>query len=282
MTQPTSHNSLTRREFLCGWFPFFWRRNRVTLDGIPFRTVRRGRSSFSYLLIHGNEETAREVLLEHMRRHQGVAHLVAGHGRYIGLAGGRFDPNRIFSHEGAEKNLRALNPRWDAARLAGALARLDRGREKLVRAILPPPGGLLIALHNNSRGYSVRDEAPVSDRVSLADASNPRDFMLCTAVEDYAALARSPFNVVLQNAGPPDDDGSLSRLAARLGVRYVNIEVALGNRTRQREMLAWVIANRPEGGMASALPEALRPGHVPPVGGGFFGGARGGPAQFAG
>jgi len=108
-----------------------------------------------------------------------------------------------------------------------------------VRALLPPAGGLLIALHNNSEGYSVRDEVPISDKVSLADEANPHEFFLCTQSQDYEKLSGSPYNVVLQNTAPPDDDGSLSRLSAIRGVRYVNLECALGKSARQKEMLEW-------------------------------------------
>ena len=75
--------------------------------------------------------------------------------------------------------------------------------------------------------------------MSLADESHPHEFFLCTQVGDYEKLAASPYNVVLQNSAPPDDDGSLSRLAAKRGVRYVNLECALGNGAKQREMLEW-------------------------------------------
>jgi hypothetical protein len=45
---------------------------------------------------------------------------------------------------------------------------------------------------------------------------------------------------VLQKAAPKEDDGSLSRLAAARGVRYVNLEVGLGHAGRQKEMLDWI------------------------------------------
>jgi hypothetical protein len=53
-------------------------------------------------------------------------------------------------------------------------------------------------------------------------------------------LATSPYNVVLQRSLPKEDDGSLSRLAAKRGVRYINLEVALGRREKQEEMLVWL------------------------------------------
>ena len=105
---------------------------------------------------------------------------------------------------------------------------LDRGREKLVRALTPPRGGLLVALHNNSEGYSVNDEVPISDQTSLRQPAQPHAFFLCTNPADFEVLKASPYNVVLQQHGPKQDDGSFSRLAAARGIRYVNLEVAPG------------------------------------------------------
>ena len=42
------------------------------------------------------------------------------------------------------------------------------------------------------------------------------------------SLSSGPYNVVLQNILPENDDGSLSWEALRRGVRYLNIETRLG------------------------------------------------------
>jgi len=240
---------LSRREFLAygaalGWIPFL-RPRHVSLAGARFRIHRNGRSPRRYLLIHGNEETARAVLLYHIRMHEGIAFEIEGHTRNIDVAGGLVDPNRMFSRVGAEASLRRLNPEWGPDRIAAALRVLDTGREKLVKAFFPPPGGLLIALHNNSQGYSVEDEEADSDAGSLREPENPHAFYICTSPADFRVLAGSPYNVLLQNRAPKVDDGSLSRLAAARGVRYVNLEVALGRKDRQREMLDWLDWNLP-------------------------------------
>jgi hypothetical protein len=99
---------------------------------------------------------------------------------------------------------------------------------------------MTIALHNNSSGYSVASEAPISDQVSLREPANPHAFFLCTDPRDFEVLKTSPYNVVLQQHGPKQDDGSLSRLAAARGFRYVNLEVAAGQTDRQWEMLNWL------------------------------------------
>jgi len=235
---------LDRREFLVASLPFFWRKKPFeTLDHIRFQVIRGERSPHRYLLIHGNEETAREVLVEHMDAHGGIAWLVTGHDRNVEIAGAKLDPNRMFSREGAEKNLRKLNPDLSQERIESVLDTLDRGREELEAHLFPPPDGRLVALHNNSEGYSVKDEVPISDDTSLPQADHPREFFLCTNQDDFAALAKSPYNVVWQWRAPKEDDGSLSRLAARRGVRYVNLEVALGEHRKQVEMLGWLEKN---------------------------------------
>jgi hypothetical protein len=235
---------MTRRDFavaasIFGWLPFL-RPKHIELAGARFRITRYGHSKRRYLMIHGNEETARAVLTAHIRSHEGIAYIVEGHTRNVPVEGGLIDPNRMFSRVGAEANLKKLNPDWPPERIAAALAVLDRGREKLVRALFPPAGGLIVALHNNSEGYSVVDEQPISDAGSIREPDNPHAFFLCTDEGDFRKLSTSPYNVVLQKAAPKEDDGSLSRLAAARGVRYVNLEVGLGHAGRQKEMLDWI------------------------------------------
>jgi len=235
---------VSRRELLVygslfGWFPFF-RKHHVSLAGATFRIYRNGNSKRHYLLIHGDEATAREVLTRHIQAHEGIAYIVESKTREVPIEGGKLDPNRMFSRVGAEANLRKLNPDWPQEKMQAALAALEKGRPKLVQELLPPPGGLLIALHNNSSQYSVRDEEAISDEKSIREPDNPHAFYLCTDPGDYRKLATSGYNVVLQKSAPKEDDGSLSRLAAARGLRYVNLEVALGHSGRQKEMLDWL------------------------------------------
>jgi hypothetical protein len=230
----------SRREFLAfGWFPFF-RPKHISLAGARFNILRNGSSPRRYLLIHGNEETARAVLTHHMETHEGIAYLIESHTRNVTVDTAEIDPNRVFTRAGAEASLKRLNPNGSPQQLESALQILDRGRERLLKALLPPGRGLLIAVHNNSDEYSVTDEQPISDAVSLREPGNPHAFFLCTDPADFALIAQSAYNVVLQQKKPVEDDGSLSRLAANRGVRYVNLEVRMGNSDRQTEMLRWL------------------------------------------
>jgi hypothetical protein len=76
--------------------------------------------------------------------------------------------------------------------------------------------------------------------VALNDEKHPDEFMLCSSAADFTILANSPFNALLQDKPQGQDDGSLSRLCAARGVRYVNIEAAQGTGQGQQRMLKWL------------------------------------------
>jgi len=238
--------SLTRRATLAGFLPFWpFRARHHKIAGIKFDIIRHGRSTHRYFHVHGNETTARELLHDHMKKFKGTGFTIQSLERQVPLGALSIDPNRMFSREGADRNLRRVNPGLSEAALQNALIYLERNRRKFVKGILPPAGGLLIALHNNGPGYSVHTEVPISDQVSLADPENPREFMLAVNRADFDILKTSPFNVVLQDKAPPDDDGSLSRLCTVMGIRYINIEARLGNLEGQRRMLEFIETKLP-------------------------------------
>lgn len=245
MTRPF-HNPVTdatRREFLGSFLTalLFWRpRNRRTLAGIDFLRLRNGHANRRYLLIHGNERTAREVLTKFLANNRGTAWLVRNTTRNVTLGAGELDPNRMFSRDGAERNIRILNPGWSEAQIQNGLLYLDNRRRQVLDAVRPHDGDVLIAVHNNTEGYSVRDEVEASNRVALNDAVNPHEFCLCTSDADFDLLSRGVYNVVLQQRPSGPEDGSLSRYAARSGFRYVNIEAGLGQAGKQQAMLEWV------------------------------------------
>jgi hypothetical protein len=229
-----------RREFLGAISLPFFRPGHISMGGAKFRIIRNGHSKRRYLLIHGNEESAREVLLRHIQVQEGIAYVVENHTRNVPVVGLQVDPNRMFSRVGAQASLQRLNRDAAEPALNHALAELDHGRDRLLHALTPPHGGLTVALHNNNQGYSVTDEVPISDETSLRESGNPHAFFLCTDPKDYVVMKQSPYNVVLQQHGPKSDDGSLSRQAAARGFRYVNLEVGLGHPDRQMEMLRWL------------------------------------------
>jgi len=237
--------TLGRRSFLFSLLPIFANRDGLlrprseVLCSIDFEIRRYAlRTPRRYLFIHGDEDTARAILSAYSNDHDGITYLVTGKEREVNIAGAKIDPNRMFSRVGAEKSIRDLNPNMDAGKITAALDYLDHNRERLIRRLTPEKGSRLVALHNN-RDYSVKDEVAASDQTSLKQPDLPGNFFLCTSPSDYDILKQSPYNVVLQTKSEPDD-GSLSRLAAKRGFRYINLECHLGNYEDQMAMLRWM------------------------------------------
>lgn len=239
MTQNTD-SGIGRRGFVTGMFPaLFHRRGEREICGVRFRVMERGMPSpRRYLVIHGDEDTARDVLTKRMATLAGRALIVTGKTRHVEVRGLKIDPNRMYSKAGADLSLKRLNANAGAAKLEDVSHWLDGHREKLLSLVTPGPGSRLFALHNN-RDYSVKDELAASDEVALNQPDMPRHFFLCTDKRDFQILKGSPYNVVLQTKSDPDD-GSMSRLAARRGFRYINLECAIGDYAGQMARVDWL------------------------------------------
>jgi hypothetical protein len=209
--------------------------------GVRFQVLRHGQSPKRYLFIHGDEYTAFDVLAKFMAAHDGLAYLAMGKDRNVEILGAKIDPNRMWSRVGADKSLRAQNAVIAEAKIAEVLHFLDGEREGMISRLTPGRGSRPVALHNN-RDYSVQDEVTASDSISIRQPDKPRYFFLCTKAADFGTLKRSPYNVVLQTK-PEPDDGSLSRLGAQRGFRYINLECAIYDEEAQRERLEWLERN---------------------------------------
>lgn len=239
-------SDISRRRFLLG--AFFLRAHGRTVErlaGIEFIHLSKGDSSRRFLRIHGNEETAREALERVMESTPGEAWIVTSKTRLVLVEGMQLDPNRIFSRGGAARNLRWLNPAAPPAVQAAVLDYLDRERPRLLGALTPPPGGLIVAVHNNGAGYSMETEAALSQAVHRPRPGAEREFFLATDPEDFRRIAAGPYNAVLQDDAPGEDDGSLSRLCAARRIRYVNLEAPHGRLETQTGMLRWLLATLP-------------------------------------
>ncbi|MCZ2157587.1 MAG: hypothetical protein LC114_27445 [Bryobacterales bacterium] len=216
-----------------------------------FRGVYHGGSSRRFIHIHGNETTARLALAQHMETWRGRAFFVSGEARNIRVGGLMIDPNRMFSRVGAQASFKLQNPGASEEAVSAALVALERDVPRLLGALLPRDGGLLISVHNNSEGYNIQTEIPISEAHHLPSPSTPNDFFLATDARDFELLRNSAYNAVLQTRPATEDDGSLSRLCAARGIRYVNVECYAGRLEQQQKMLAWL-----DGTLPLDLPEA--------------------------
>ena len=221
-------------------FIFTMEISETSYCGIEFEIKKNGFSNISYILIHGDEETARMLLSEHISENQGRAFFIKSKQREVPLGPTIVDPNRIFSTIGAKKALKKFKPNWDQNELELILKELDESRNKFLFNLFPSEGGVLIALHNNFRGYNVNNEIENSQLYSIKKEQNPRDFIICTNLNDYKKLKQGPYNIVLQNIMEEGNNGSLSWAALENDVRYINIETRLGWLSQQRKMLKFV------------------------------------------
>ncbi len=225
-------------------FPW-WKPKELFIAGGRFQIIRGKHAKRHYILIHGDESTARDVLAKHLETHPGIGFVTESKTRTIPIDSGQVDPNRIFTRNGAAVSLQKNNPNWNARQTQDALDLIESQREHFLNEVMPRHGELLVALHNNSSDYSVNSEVPISDMRSLKQPDNPHAFFLCTDPNDFQILSTSPYNVVLQQHVRAPDDGSLSRRAAARLARYVNLEVKLGEAERQQEMLTWLEQHLP-------------------------------------
>ena len=217
--------------------------DKVQIATIQFKVIQNGDSDRRYIWLHGDEQTARMALESHMKKNQGKAFLVEGILRESEFYGGIIDPNRIFSSLGAKANIQKYNPRWTRKEKEERLLTIDKDRKIFFKKIFPKNGELLIALHNNYKGYNINKELGRSDAKSIKKDQNPRDFFICTNRSDFEILSQSPFNVVLQEKSPKKNDGSLSWAALINDIRYINIETRLGWLSQQKKMLNYIEKN---------------------------------------
>ena len=212
------------------------------IAGIQFNVIKNGESNRRFIWIHGDEKTAAMLLKRHLKDNYGTAFLIENNKREVYINGYMMDPNRIFSKAGVEKNLIKFNGNISKTAIDKMVNLIANDKEKFFDRITPPNRGLLIALHNNLHAYTIEDEIPLSTEISLKNSEHPHhhNFFICTNRDDYNLLSKSPYNVVLQETDPEEDNGSLSWFANRKGVRFINIETRLGYLSTQTKMLQYI------------------------------------------
>ena len=214
----------------------------VDIAGIQFKVIKNGESNRRFIWIHGDEKTAAILLKRHLKDNYGTAFLIENNKREVYINDYMVDPNRIFSKAGVEKNLIKFNGNISKTAIDKMVNLIANDKENFFDRITPPNRGLLIALHNNMHAYTIEDEIPLSTEISLKNSEHPHhhNFFICTNRDDYNLLSKSPYNVVLQETDPEEDNGSLSWFANRKGVRFINIETRLGYLSTQTKMLQYI------------------------------------------
>ena len=99
--------------------------SELSYCGIKFEVKKNGYSDINYILIHGDEETARMLLNEHIQNNQGRAFFIKSKEREVPIGQTIVDPNRIFSRPGAEKALKKFKTDWQFKELKDLLDQMD-------------------------------------------------------------------------------------------------------------------------------------------------------------
>ena len=208
----------------------------------------------TYLNLHDDENTGVEAALSVIRQHGGrVIELQHGGERNITFALGdtsyTFDPNRMFTDQGANLTLADLS---DSSQAAASAVRAFA--EALLDEISLDTVGTIITLHNNTdERYSVLSYNEGGEYetdvlfVHITDDVDPDDFFFVTDRRLYDRLRAGDFNAALQDNARATDDGSLSVYAGQQGVPYVNVEAEHGHFEMQVKMLEYLVEVLGEG-----------------------------------
>lgn len=196
-----------------------------------------------YYNMHDDENTSVEAMEEVLLEHGGkFVELQFKGKRWIGgwMNSKRhfwFDPNRIYTDLGIYKTLRAY-------RSYNSYSRKEvKKLGQFITKELLKDAKMIIALHNNQRGYSINKYLP--DSIFEEDAAmfflnkdrSPHDFFYIVDTALYDFVASKGYNAVLQNPKSVADDGSLSVYCENNGIPYVNVEAKKGHLKQQVEML---------------------------------------------
>ena len=211
--------------------------SRIVLRQMMFNTE----PLFVLLQLHSNEGTAAAVA-EKLARQEGIPffQLINNKNRLVSFTvSGRqyqFDPNRVFSDKGIEKTL-TLTSRFTKQ----GFTVVRRFRDSLLSFFLPEKP--IVAVHNNTNEhFSIRQYGQLKrGRVHMNAAQDEDDFFITNDAEIFSHLKAKDYNVVLEDAGHLEEDGSLSLYCNRKQVRYINVEAEHGHEEEQYGMLAAVL-----------------------------------------
>ena len=122
---------------------------------------------------------------------------------------------------------------------------MDRDREKFLNILFPDSGEVVIALHNNFKGYNVKLEIPKSDTVSIKKDQTPETFIYVRIEETLKFFQNLPLTLFCKKV-TLKRRWFLSWAAVKWGVRYVNIETRLGWLSMQKRMLRYANEHLPK------------------------------------
>jgi hypothetical protein len=156
-----------------------------------------------------------------------------------------FDPNRIFTQEGAAASLARFN---EQKPVDDTVIKMVRTFADSLLSRIPPAAHTLIALHNNTDSdtastLSIYSYAPGGSEVNEASKvfinyNHDRDnFFYVTTFPLFSKVTAAGYNALLQKQTGMTNDGSLSVYMALQQKAYVNVEAQHHYVAEQTEML---------------------------------------------
>jgi hypothetical protein len=201
------------------------------------------RKDIVVLNVHADELTSVEAAKTILKQTGGLLIEVQNEERLIHFERNgikfQFDPNRVFTSKGLERNLVFLN-----RRVTKSAIKKVKAFSTFILGQVPKSAALLVAVHNNiNLKYSInsykpnRNHAKDALKISVNRKKDPDNFFIVTRVKIFNVIRKAGFNVVLQNNGNAKDDGSLSIYYGRKKKPYVNVEAQHGSLEEQVKML---------------------------------------------
>jgi hypothetical protein len=195
-----------------------------------------GDPDIRFLALHDSEKTGLKAAFKFMAIYGGCAvELKYGQVRNIEFSDSlqkfSFDPNKMFTDEGAYLSLAQLS----APQIHNGLTeRIRKLGTELLNFGQVDSLGVILTLHNNyNGGFSVFSYTPgnylerTAADVYINSGMDPDNFVFVTDRRFFEYLKNREVNVVLQSQDVPDD-GSLSVFAMQANIPYSNIEAQHG------------------------------------------------------
>jgi len=194
-----------------------------------------------FINLHNNEQTSILAIKQVLKK---------SCGKFLGIQSGKkreltvlfegknisFDPNRIFTKTGIEKTLKNYNSFSESnARIVSEFA-----KELLIQL---SKAELLVAVHNNTGGYSITGILQTNQakhdalEININPKHDENDFYFVTQKSKFDYFKSKGYNVVLQDNKNVEDDGSLSVYCGNRNIDYINIECESGHLNEQIKMI---------------------------------------------
>ena len=214
---------------------------KVGISEVKLESIENKCDTLIFINLHNNEQTSILAIKQVLKK---------SHGKFLGIQSGKkrelsvlingnnisFDPNRIFTKTGIEKTLNNYNS-------------FSEVNEKIINEFANEllnqfsKAKLLVAMHNNTGGYSITGILKANQvkhdaiEININPKYDENDFYFVTQKSKFDYFKSKGYNVVLQDNKNVEDDGSLSVYCGNRNLGYINIECENGHLNEQIKMI---------------------------------------------